>query len=131
MDADHTRSSRFKSCCDAYDYGLSKVGPCSEKAREMILAEVIKFTNRELTSECDDPEIEQIQYECLSRVKIDGIHAADARARSHPRCSEWIFNEVERLLELTFPTSEAELEAQFQVLSDVRSKVAEICSSDR
>jgi hypothetical protein len=118
-------------CSGAYSLGLSKAGRCSDKAREMILAEVVKFTLQAVPVDADELKIRHLHDKALNSVKIEGISSGDSMARRHPRLSERIYDQVSRLCDLPLPASDEELIAQFQVSSEVTSRISEICYSDR
>jgi hypothetical protein len=131
MDRDDITTGWAKLCSDGFAFSLSRVGSSSEKAREMMLAELVKFTYSVGSVDSDDHKIQRLRFSCLTSIKIRGIHSGDLMARSYPRFSHQIFNEVERLCALAFPINEGELDAQFLISSDVSKKISEICSSDR
>ena len=116
---------------DAYYYGLANAGGCSARACDLMVKEVVKFTNLPPFGREDESSVVgTIQFESLTSIKIDGISAGDKMARRYPALSELMFDQIKRLCNLPFATDKEELIAQFRELADVASRISKISGSD-
>jgi hypothetical protein len=106
-------------------------GHCSPRAHGLILTETDKFLALAPPTSEDELRVRYLQSSSLTSIKVGGIIHGDNMVRQHPRIADKVFAEVARLCDLPLPTSEEELLAQYQVSSDVTSRIAQICWSDR